>query len=261
MQNLQALTQPDSPALTRPGSALMTPSGSPLTDEDRQLAVFAREALLQDGILGPLNLGVTVRSGVATLWGTVPTIALARRADERVRSVPGLAQVKNDLRIIADDDATAEFLGRPAFQSPAVRGEQAKRRDRAIPLVSQESSPRLGRTSAISPPIMPPVQIPAGPARSISSFEPPEPLSPFHGRRDENTEGAMPISTVSAPSPLVEALENLRRSNERFRPIRFQLRGAFVQLWGNGANSSDVFSFAQQVSHMSGVQRVIVEHW
>jgi hypothetical protein len=78
---------------------------------------------------------------------------------------------------------------------------------------------------------------------------------------NESTEETKTIRTVSVPPSLVETLDSLRRSNERFRPIRFQLQGAFVQLWSNGAKAQDVFSFAQQVSHLPGVQRVIVERW
>src|SRR5262245_41730962 len=92
-----------------------------LTEEDCQLALFARDKLLADEVLGPLNLGVTVRAGVATLWGTVPSPALAHRAQERIRGVPGLAQVRNDLRISSLDEETAEFMKGPASGRELVK--------------------------------------------------------------------------------------------------------------------------------------------
>ena len=64
---------------------------------------------------------------------------------------------------------------------------------------------------------------------------------------------------ISLPLPLVEALQHLRQSNERFKPVRFEVQGGVVHLWGNAANSSDVFTLAQQVSRLPGVERVIVE--
>ena len=224
----------------------LSPPGSPLTDKDCQLASFAREALLQDEILGPLNVGVTVHSGTATLWGTVPNVALSRRAEEKVRSVLGLAQVKNDLRIAVGDDETAEFLGMATWRPPAALPEKAKTRDRPIPLVSraEESWPSSNKAAVASPPIMPLIQVLTGPQKTVSSFEPPM---------------TQPVLKVSTVPPLVETLEQLRRSSERFRPIRVEVQGRVVRLWGNAARGEDVFTFAQRISHLPGVERVIVE--
>ena len=67
------------------------------------------------------------------------------------------------------------------------------------------------------------------------------------------------VLKVSLPLPLIEVLEHLRQSNERFRAVRFEVQGGVVHLWGNAANSADVFTLAQQVSHLPGVERVVVE--
>jgi hypothetical protein len=216
--------------------------GSPLTARDCQLALFAREALLKDEVLRPLNLGVTVRSGTATLWGTVPNLALGRRAEERVRGVLGIVQVKSDLRVVTGDDDTVELRQAP---NPALQGP-AKYRNRPIPLVSREeqSLPSLNKTATVSPPLMPTLQVPAGPQKTVSLFEPPM---------------TQPVLRVSSSPTLVETLERLRRNNERFRSIRLEVQGGVVRLWGNAARSDDVFIFAQQVSHTPGVERVIVE--
>ena len=68
-----------------------------------------------------------------------------------------------------------------------------------------------------------------------------------------------PVLKVFSVPPLVEALEQLRRSSERFRPIRIEVQGGVVRLWGNAARGEDVFTFAQRISHLPGVERVIVE--
>jgi hypothetical protein len=229
---------------------------SPLTTQDCQLALFAREALLKDEVLGPLNLGVTVHSGVATLWGTVPKVAVARLAEEKMRGVPGLAQVKNELRIITIDEDTAEFLGTLSFRPRSLVHEQARRWNQPVPLVSRgEASSSISNKGAASPLMMPPIQVPAEPERTVLSFSPPAP-SLSERERVGMTESVL---KVSSPPPLIEVLERLRRSNERFRLIRFEVQGGVVHLWCNAANSADVFTLAQQVSHLPGVERVVVE--
>ena len=91
---------------------------------------------------------------------------------------------------------------------------------------------------------MPTIQIPAGPQKTVSLFEPSAP---------------QPALKVSSRPGLVETLENFRRSNERFRPIRFEVQGGVVHLWANAARSEDVFRFAQGISRVPGIERVIVE--
>ena len=66
---------------------LLAGSGTAAADDgvlrDCTLTVRARQALLQDSTLAPLNLGVTVRAGVATLWGETPSAWVGRRAEEK----------------------------------------------------------------------------------------------------------------------------------------------------------------------------------
>ncbi len=227
------------------------------TEEDCQLALFARDRLLGDEVLAPLNLGVTVRAGVATLWGTIPSPALAHRAQERIRTVPGLAQVKNDLRISNLDEDTAEFLKGPASGKDEVRKMNEKkpigffdsstsqhasssaRRREVTPLVSRGEEFKRS-TAKVSPPlVMPSIPVPAGLTVTVSSFEP---------------------ASYRAPrSPLENSIERLRRNNERFQGIRYRVEDGVVHLWGSPATEGDVFTFAQMAARLPGVQRVIVE--
>ena len=90
-----------------------SPAIAPADDaalRDCVLTARARQVLLQDNVLAPLNLGVSVRSGVATLWGQVPTVGLGRRAEDKTRKVPGIREVHSELRIERADDPVAEFL-------------------------------------------------------------------------------------------------------------------------------------------------------
>ncbi len=190
-----------------------TPGTSPPTEKDCQSALFAREALLNDDCLAPLNIGVTVRSGVATLWGTVPSPALAHRAEERIRLVPGLAQVKNDLRISNEEDTW------------------------------------LGSNKAGPPLLMPPIAVPRGPDLSLT---PPPTIT-------VSSFGPAPKPMSAPMPPLVEAIERMGKESERFHGIRFEVQGGIVHLWGSAATSGDIFTWAQQIAHIPGVERVVIE--
>ena len=240
---LQYSSAADSPGLrdlTPPGSPSATPLHSPPTERDCQFALFARDALLKDEILAPLNLGVTVHSGVATLWGTVPSPTLARRAEERIRLVPGLAQVRNDLRISVVDEDMADFLKGPAPQ-PKAPVEESKRWEHSAPLVSRGEDSRLSQNQSVPPLVMPPIPIPTRSIKVASSIE-----------------SVQTLKAVAPPS-LMDVLEHLRRNNERFQTVRFEVQGGVVHLWGNAAIGADIFSLAQQVARVPGVQRVVVE--
>jgi hypothetical protein len=67
--------------------------------------VQARKLLLEDPVLGPLNLGVKVTGRVAILWGPVPSQELSFRAEQRLQTMFELAEVRNRLTIESDDNA------------------------------------------------------------------------------------------------------------------------------------------------------------
>src|SRR5439155_27123875 len=134
-----------------------------------------------------------------------------------------------ELRI---DEDTAEFLGTPSFRPRSLIQEQARRWNQPVPLVSRgEASSSISNKGAASPLMMPPIQVPAEPERTVSTFSPPAP-SLSERERVGITESVL---KVSSPPPLIEVLERLRRSNERFRAIRFEVQGGVVHLWGNAA--------------------------
>jgi hypothetical protein len=240
MPTTNAADSPGSRNLAPPGSPQQTPNDSPPTERDCQFALFARDSLLQDQTLAPFNVGVTVRSGVATLWGTVPSPAIARRAEERIRLVPGLAQVRNDLRISALDDEMAEFLKGPTPQTN-LPIQESKRWEHSAPLVSRGEDSRLSQTQHVPPMLMPTIEVPPRPTKIASSIESVQTLK------------------AVAPTSLVDVLEHLRRKNERFQTVGFEVQGGVVHLWGNALTGGDIFTLAQQVAHIPGVQRVVVE--
>src|SRR5262245_22029303 len=78
--------------------------------------VQARRTLAEDPALAPLNLGIEVRGGVAILWGPVPSVDLAFRAEARLRALIEVIDVHNNLEITPDPLGPAPiFRGPPQF--------------------------------------------------------------------------------------------------------------------------------------------------
>ena len=87
-------------------AALPTTGGAGPRDDriaDLFQTVQACKQLQADEVLAPLNIGVKVRGRIAILWGPVPTAELALRAEQRLRQIIELIDVRNELIIMPDD--------------------------------------------------------------------------------------------------------------------------------------------------------------
>lgn len=69
--------------------------------EDLELTLRARRALLKPETSAGQTVGVSVRNRVATLWGTVSSPDMARRAEACLGNLPGLTAVRNELSVEA----------------------------------------------------------------------------------------------------------------------------------------------------------------
>jgi len=191
---------------------------------DARLVSRARKALHDDPILSALNLGVSVRSSVATLWGTVPTPNLRSKAETIVRKVPGILDVHNELQVEAVDEPLTEFLriNRP---SP--------------PLAADWNRP------------------PAWLARRWTDAE----TTPHPAPAAPPLVALMPPLAVGAAVPaeaLALAVERVRQSDWRFLNVRAEVRGGVIRLRGTVAHGEDLMALAQAISRLPGVERVIV---
>lgn len=111
--------------------ATQVSAGKLLGDQSRDflLTVQARRLLLDDPQLGPLNLGLNVVDGVAILWGPVPNAALSFRAEQRLRAMIELAEVRNQLHVTDEETRLFSPPSSPHFLP-----------DRLPPIVPQEPS-------------------------------------------------------------------------------------------------------------------------
>jgi hypothetical protein len=218
---------------------------------DLQLTVQARRILAQDAELGPLNLGVNVQDGAATLWGMVPSAKLASRAIDRLKTMSSLEQVRSELSIEPLPDIIA---GRPPplppihfgpDKNPTVghkpSGELMPRTPDHVPLpVNPSSQPRSEWPPGVGASLLPPVT-------GDRAAMPP--------RRETSTKLLPPRAEPS----LAKTVDRLRRADDRYKHIDVQIDGGVVILGGAAYRQGDLDDLAQAVSQLPGVERVIVE--
>lgn len=200
---------------------------------DCRLAVRARQALFQDDALAPLNLGVSVRAGVAVVWGKVPSAGLGRRAEDKIRKIPGIVAVRNELHVEAADNPVAEFLRSSSAigQRPALESLLTQPRQSPAHLTSRWDDRQTAASSIATPEIAAP---------SITLLAP------------------VPQQQPTATADLFQAVERLRQADARFRDLEFDLRGGIVRLYGAVQHGADAMELAQAISKLPGAERVVI---
>jgi hypothetical protein len=218
-------------------------------DADTRHELHARQALMRDSSLAPLNLGVRVQKHVAVLWGPVPRADLGRRAVEVLKQLPELIEVRNELHVEPPQE--------PPATVPAVPVPPAQR-----PLPLQDGPPRPPAASAGVLTRHTPRTVPEPP--SPPAWKPPDQAA-FAPR--ENAGLVLPAIEVPNPSThreldrgewLIEAVTRLLRSDPRYRDLRPEVRGKVVHLRGEVEHWEEVYELAQRITRLPGVERVVL---
>jgi hypothetical protein len=199
---------------TLAGVALAEPA-----DGDMQASLVARNALWDDPTLGKLNLGVSVRKGIAVLSGPVPSRAVADQAIERLRAIAGIRQVVNDTYIPSSDEPLAKSMPHP--------------------ITAQRPSVSVAPAVASPEPIAPPPRVVAAP---------PLPPTPKFAPA-----AAVPVKAMS----LRDEIEARRLWDRRFQNVHIDLRDGTVVLTGTVTRSSDAWEFATALRQLPGVTGVV----
>lgn len=206
---------------------------------DMQVTIYARKALSEDAALARLNLGVNVRDGIATVWGPVPSNDLSRKAVQKLEGVKGVLQVRSDLYLLGPRKED-EFPDLPfVFETPTQ---------------SESASPNFdsGTIQNLAATVYPgfPTETPASTLQASVSLLPPVAMA----------QGAKPgAAVVSQTRDLVTAaIERLRKADDRFRPITCEIKDGAVLLRPAQGRSEHVMAFAQAISQLPGVDRVVV---
>jgi hypothetical protein len=239
------------------GPALPCLAADPPDDasyRDLRHTILARNALLKDRALAPLNLGVRVHNRVATLWGPVPSAELMDRAGRVLRKVPELLDVKNELHVEPQDAPPPQYLPERLEAAPPtpttlpgfIPGDEGWRptvgrgpgdlRAFASPAESIRIRPALAGV---------PDRI--GDEAVLPAIRVPRPDSP---------PGA---ATAAAPSALEVAVARLRAGDDRFQRLRADVLGGQVRLSGTVARWEDVHELLGMLRRLPGVERVVID--
>lgn len=206
-----------------------------LLARDLRLTVSVRRAIQEDQELAQSSIGVSVRQGVATLWGKVASENSARRALDRVRAVPGLVSVRSELMIGLPDDWP------PCVPMPAtpIRFHPAEK----VPLTVSNSPQTLAADATTATPTTQPVKEPIVVMPAIPLPKP------------------VPTTTSvsrDASADLAQEVARLRRSSGRYQGIEYTVQDGKVYLRGHVQRGADLTELAQAISRLPGVERVIV---
>jgi BON domain len=226
------------------------------TDRDWKLTLLARQALQSDRELAPHNLGVSVQDGVATLWGPMPSAPLARRAENRLRNLPDLLEVRNEFHVDPTQAAPTEKpLPREKSAGPARMTGFSREGNSAPAWCPAGRRPEFGRGAAESGGavadrggqytlVLPAITIPTGPG----------------SRGSQASEERGHPSAAPLPAPDLErGLGQLRQRYPQFRAVQTEVRGGLVFVGGAAAQCREVFQFAQLVAELPGVERVVLQ--
>jgi hypothetical protein len=199
-----------------------------------RLTVMARRAFQHDRVLAPLNLGVKVRDGVATVWGPVPDAEVARQAVARLEAIHGIDEVHSELHLRPREKPLLAELGIPRGAPTRIQVAKPVERPTEVGPRVREVAASGGRPGTL--PELTAVPMPAAeqaPKRAVVT--------------------ARPVAI-----PLHVAVERVRSSNSRFQSIPVEVRGTMVIVGRSGADGEDVTALAQALRRVRGVTEVVV---
>jgi osmotically-inducible protein OsmY len=196
---------------------------------DLETQVRARQQLAADEELAPFNLGVSVRDGVAVVWGPVPSPEVKAKALAAVENVRGIYKVKSEMYVTRN----AGTLVTPSY---------------AVTL------PDVPQTSASAMPDWRTGKLPSLPGQ-LSSKKGDEPTGP--------PKSVLLLPALAAPDDgpngeLASALEGIRKGDDRYRLIQYEMKNGAIYLRGT-AKPEHVMAFAQAISRVPGVERVVLQ--
>jgi BON domain len=229
------------------------PSAPPpgnLTVHDLELTLRARRALLQDNLLMGQGLGVSVHNRVATLWGTVSTPELSRRAEERLHDVLGLTTIRNELRVRSIGKPVRQTVLPPLQQDPPPGKQSPADAWHAVETLSRRpGNPALSASSAYE----------WRPARTQAGA-PAKASPPVLDAELESRLIIIPFANQPAKVSLARQIESLRLADERFFSLQADIVNGVVSLRGTVRRWDDAVELATSISHLSGVTRVMVDN-
>jgi osmotically-inducible protein OsmY len=219
---------------------------------DVELTLLARRAVHQDSELARCNLGVSVRQGEATVWGSVPTRDLASHALAVVGRVRGVYKVRSDLLVAGGHEEALESLlaglaSGPSNSDPVPWYQSSDRG------TGGSFAERLGDLPGESKP------------QEVINAHPP--LSAWLPHPGVTLLRPMPVTNPvarieaqpedrSTGGDLREAVERVLSGDERFHDIRVEINNGIVLLSGRVRRPENLVELWRAVSPLPGVRSV-----
>jgi BON domain len=262
-----------SAADAQPPAAAPKPPATPDLS-DVMLARTALTALDAEPELRGVNLVVSVVDRVAVIGGPVPTPAAAKRAEQVVRKVEGITDVRNTCFVAAGPDpllkAVADRVGsslppRPVMaELPGVLTNQLTPPAPVSPFppaavpdaVAGAGKPGGSTVVTLRPPLAGGVGVlgaPVGPVGSGTVSAAAPPASP-----PATAPGLLTGTTPGTASDVLTAAAAVRKSEVRFAKLTVELRDGVLVIGGSAPLASDAWALAQKLRQIPGVARVAV---
>jgi hypothetical protein len=210
--------------------------------KDLTTSIQVLRAMSRDEVLAPkkLNLNVKVTSGIARLSGPVPSEEVRRRVIQVVAQVPGVLKVQSADLYLAIPHEKPKTLVLPSETDKPTHTQSASPNPESAGLGTL-----TGREPAPSAPsritLMAPESVPTAPPKPEPAVLTAHPRAP------------------SAATSLSTAIEDLRRRDAHFRAIRTEVQGGMVRVFAGNTDGEYVMAFAQALTRLPGVERVVVQ--
>lgn len=225
---------------------------------DVVLARSALAALDQVAELRGINLVVSVVDGIAVIGGPVPSLAHAQQAEQAVRTVPGIRDVRNTcfvsqgpdplLRAVTDKSWTEQ---RPrSWEVPGVWERQPP--VSPFPLHSVAHGTDTNKTVIVRRPAE---TLPGG--REVLGAPIPPQSSSATPTQDVPLVAPGTLTATGRNDPLTVAL-HLQRSDPRFAQLYIEFREQTVWISGSVRQAEDAWELAARLRQIPGIQRVVV---
>ena len=210
-------------------------------DRDVFQTILARKLLQDDPDLMAWNIGVTVQDRVLVLWGPVPSAEVLFRAELCVKTMPGLAGVRNELFVCEPIEGVKTPL---RIQLPPTHLP-----DRLPPKLPPES-----RAPAGAPGVLAKQEIPMTTTEKPAKQPNATPASAKPSRPSDTP-------TLGAPLPdarpaLADAVHATLQSQPTFRSIEFAVSEGHVYL--RGSDPGALIEAAQRIARLPGVAGVVI---
>ena len=272
--------------------AVKAPAASiPSIPHDVLLARAAMTALDADPRLKQVTLIVSVVDRVAVIGGPVPTEEHGKWAEERVRGIAGIADVKNRCFVQTTPDplvrAVADRLGsnpQPTTPKlpPIMPGTKPAEPVGSAPTdttIANAAKP-ANAVTALRPAIdtagvlLPPIRAngPIAVNDSAPANKNPAPIQatklpdppPVPGTSNPLPTGVLtatpsvPVVDPSRPESVLAGANAIRRSDARFAGLTVELDRGVVVISGHAARASHAWDLSDAIRRVPGISRVVV---